>query len=100
MLLENGYETKTTFWQDFTTADKFGVKEIKDTYKNAFSDWKNNYVYLTELVLILNWKLWQHWENGNEEIARVYDELWRMTDTYACENLKDDKLDYYLRTTD
>lgn len=100
MILENGYETKTTFWQDFSIADKFGINAIKDTYKISFDSWKNNVEYLTELAMVLNWKLWEHWENGNEQVARVYEELWKKTDSYACENLKDKDLDYYFKTTD
>lgn len=30
----NGYETKTTFWEDFSIADVFGVSAVKDTYKS------------------------------------------------------------------
>ncbi len=33
-----GYEQKTTFWMDFSIADKFGIAAIKDTYKRAFRD--------------------------------------------------------------
>lgn len=97
----NGYETMTTFWGDFTIADGFfGINAIKDTYKRAFNEWKNNYKYLTELVLVLNWKIWEHYEKGNEEIAKVYDELWRKADNYACENLQGEELSYFYRTTD
>lgn len=96
----NGYETMTTFWGDFTIADGFGINAIKDTYKRAFDEWKNNYKYLTELVMILNWKIWQHYENGNEEVAKVYDELWRKADNYVCENLQGEELSYFYRTTD
>ena len=49
-----GYEQKTTFWMDFSIADKFGIAAIKDTYKRAFNAWKDNHVYLTELVMVLN----------------------------------------------
>lgn len=45
-----GYEQKTTFWMDFSIADKFGIAAIKDTYKRAFNAWKGNHVYLTELL--------------------------------------------------
>ena len=31
-----GYEPMTTFYEDFSIADKFGVEAIKDTYKAAF----------------------------------------------------------------
>lgn len=77
---------KTTFFQDFTIADYFGVKSVKDTYREAFEGWKDDVKYFTELVVALNWKLWQHYENGNEELAKVYDELRREADEYACEH--------------
>lgn len=96
----NGYETMTTFWNDFEIADRFGINAIKDTYKRAFNEWKDNYKYLTELVMVLNWKIWQHYENENEEVAKVYDELWRKADNYACENLQGEELSYFYRTTD
>lgn len=31
----NGYEPITTFWQDFSIADKFGNNAIADTYRRA-----------------------------------------------------------------
>ena len=95
-----GYETKTTFWQDFSIADKFGYLAIKDTFKRAFEEWKSSTEYLTELVMVLNWKLWRHYENGNEKLAAVYDELWKKADNYAVTNLKGKDLEYFLETTD
>lgn len=95
----NGYTTKTTFWEDFGIADVFGIDAIKDTYKRAFAEWKDNYIYLTELVLVLNWKIWQHYEN-DKEVAEVYNDLWEQADMYAMENLHGDEMDYFLDTTD
>ena len=51
------YECITTFWEDFSIADAFGIEAIKDTFKRAFEEWKTNYKYLTELVIVLNIKL-------------------------------------------
>lgn len=56
---EIGYECKTTFWMDFSIADRFGIAAVKDTFKRAFKEWRTNVVYLTELVLVLNHKMWQ-----------------------------------------
>ena len=95
-----GYKPKTTFWSDFTVADHFGLAAIMDTYRRAFKEWKSNYVYLTELVMVLNWKIWQHHEEGNNEYARLYNDLWEKTDLYAQENLRGEELDYFYRTTD
>lgn len=99
-MIVNGYQTITTLFYDFTIADKFGAKAIKDTYKRAFNEWKDHYEYLTELVLVLNWKIWEHYENGNMELAEVYNALWQDADSYACENLKGDELSYFYQMTD
>lgn len=57
---ENGYDLITTFWEDFSIADKYGIAGVKDTYKRAFSEWKDDYKFFTELTLVLNHKIWQH----------------------------------------
>lgn len=99
MKLENGYELTSTFWEDFTIADKFGENAIKDTFKRAFDGWHSDYIMLTELVIVLNHKIWQHYES-NEEIAKVYNDLWEQADAYACDNLKGKELDFFLKITD
>lgn len=98
-LLDFGYEPKTTFWEDFSIADRFGVDAIKDTFSRAFNEWKDNYVYLTELVMVLNHKIWQHYKT-NETITSVYIELYEQADEYACDNLKGEELTYFYNTTD
>lgn len=99
---ETGYKPQTTFWQDFSIADKFGTGGVQDTYDKAFAEWKGNYIYLTELVMVLNWKIWQHYDRKNPDkpLPRLYDRLWREADEYAQENLKGNELDYYYTTTD
>ena len=94
-----GYKPFTTFYQDFSIADAFGAAAIKDTYKKAFQEWKTDYKYLTELIMVLNWKIFEHYER-NDEYATLYNDLWTKADEWACENLKDEALDYYFRTTD
>lgn len=94
-----GYKPITTFYTDFSTADKFGVNAIMDTYKRAFEEWKTNYKYLTELVMVLNWKIAEHYES-NMEYAELYNRLWGEADDYACEHLKGEELDYFYKTTD
>lgn len=96
---EIGYEPKTTLWEDFSIADEFGLVAIKDTYKRAFEFAKNNYIYLTELVMVLNHKIW-FWYDKDGEKARLYNDLWAMADSHAMDNLKDDELTYFLNITD
>jgi hypothetical protein len=99
MTLPNGYTMTTTFFEDFQIANAFGVKAVKDTYKQAFNEWKDNYVYLTELVIALNLMIWATY-GKNDALADVYNELWIEADEYACNNLKGDELSFFYRTTD
>ena len=96
---ENGYELQTTFWEDFTIADRFGLSAIQDTFNRAFEEWKEHYKYLTELILVLNHKIWQYHES-NPEFASLYNSLWEQADLYAVENLKGEELEYFYEVTD
>ena len=95
-----GYEPITTFYEDFSIADKFGAEAIKDTFNRAFKEWKHNYKYLTELVMALNWKCWRWNEEKNQAISKLYYTLFQKAYDYAMENLKDEELTYFIRTTD
>ena len=94
-----GYKPKTTFYEDFSIADRFGIPAVKDTYERAFSTWKENIIYLTELVMVLNWKIWEHCETNNA-LAVVYNDLWETLREYALDTLKDTELEYFLQTID
>lgn len=94
-----GYKPITTFYMDFSIADRFGVAAIKDTYKRAMEGWKDNYIYLTELVMVLNWKIWEHYQS-NERYAKLYDKLFWEAKDYAENHLKGAELSYFFRTTD
>ena len=94
------YNFKTTFWSDFTIADKFGESAIQETFNRTFKEWKNNYIYLTELVLVLNWKSWNFYQKRNESISNLYCKLYNQANDYAFDNLKDNELDYFIETTD
>lgn len=96
---ENGYELQTTFWNDFSIADRFGLSAVQDTFNRAFEEWKENYKYLTELVLVLNHKIWQYHENRSD-YATLYNTLYIQADQYAAENLKDEELSYFYDVTD
>lgn len=95
----NGYKLMTTFMQDFIIAEKFGIKAITDTYKRALAEWKNDYKYLTELVMVLNWRSFQNYKVNNV-FSQLYAELYYAADEYACTHLKGDELEYYYDTTD
>lgn len=103
---------KTTFWLDFSIADKFGASAVRDTYKRAFGEWKDDIRYMTALCIVLNHKIWQHYELENGVLARVYDELWKECDGFILEcenagtqaekyiNFTSDEISYFIQATD
>ena len=93
-LNEVGKERKTTLFADLSIAECYGIKSVKDTYKQVMRSWGNNLEFMCEWVVALNQKIWQHYEK-NEELAKVYDELWRKADDYCQEHFKGDDLSIY-----
>ena len=97
-----GYKPKTTFYTDFGIAEWFGEEAIRDTYERAVDGWKDNIEWLTEIVMVLNWKIWEHYHRGNEEMARLYDELWRDAQNEVHKRFagNEEAMSYYYTTTD
>ena len=93
------YKFQTTFWEEFSIADHYGSEGIREHYNLVFGQWKDNLEYLTELVMVLNWKIAQ-WYKVDDNLGLTYDELWKRTDAYAMDTLKGDDLHYYLSTLD
>lgn len=94
------YEFKTTFWQDFSIAEHFGIGAVKDTFERAFGEWKHDVVYVTELALVMNWKCWKCWEEGDDELGRYYSDRYYEVREWCLDNLEGDDLRYYFETTD
>jgi hypothetical protein len=101
---EIGYKPLTTLWQDFSIADRFiGVEKspIEDTYKRALDFCKMDYKYMTELVLVLNHKIWQHYQS-NAVLGILYDTLWKMAEEEFFKTFgnNEEAMEYYYRVTD
>ena len=94
-LNEVGKERKTTFFSDLSIAEVYDVKSIKDTYKQVMRSWGNNLEYMCEWVIALNQKIWQHHDTNNDNLAKVYDELWRKADDYCQNHFKGEELSEY-----
>lgn len=99
-----GYKPLTTLWEDFSIADRFvGVEKspIEDTYKRALDFCKMDYKYMTELVLVLNHKIWQ-WYERDAMYSMLYDTLWRMAEEefFKIYENNEEAMEYYYRVTD
>ena len=82
----------------FNIADKVGTQSVKETFKRAFENWKNNPVLMTELTIVLNHKLWEHFQKKDKEFAQTYSELWKECDDWCCHHLQGADLDYFYQT--
>lgn len=108
MAAELGYKPKTTFWQDFSIADLFGLNAIHDTFKRAFNEWKENVKYIAELALVLNHKgLFYHYaaeQRDNDErlqaLSETYFAMFRAVHDYAHDHFTGDDAEYYFKITD
>lgn len=108
MAKELGYEPKTTFWNDFSIADLFGLKAIYDTFRRAFNEWKNNVVYVAELALVLNHKGCFYYaaseQHDNDKrlqaLSDTYFAMYHAVHDYAHDHFTGDDADYYFNVTD
>lgn len=96
---DTGYECQTTFFDDLTIAEMcWWEKAIINTYKRVMRNWKDDLHFITEFIMMLNWKA-RATEN-NPTWSRCYSKLWEEAHDRALSNLKWEDLNYYLRTTD
>ena len=93
------YNFESTFYEEFCVAEEYGADGIREHYDLVFNQWKDNLKFLTELVLVLNLKIFL-WYGVDDTIGKTYDQLWKETDGYALDTLKGDDLHYYLHTLD
>lgn len=84
-----GQEPQTTFWQDFSIADKFGIDAIKDTYNNALNGWHDDIDYLCELAIVLSWKSNEYYDKGNAAYNNLYADLHYQLRDYVLDNMPD-----------
>lgn len=71
------WRESTTFCNDFCIAEHFGIPAVRDTFNRAFKAWKTNAKYMVEICAVSNNLLWNHYNKGNEELSRVYDEFYK-----------------------
>lgn len=100
MLLANGYETKTTFFEDFKIANHFGLDAVDDTFKRVFKEWKHDYIYLTELAIVTNIYCWIFYEKNNDVLSKMYADYYYKVRDYALSHLKGKEFEYYWECTD
>lgn len=98
--LQGNYNVVSTFASDFAIADSFGAKSVEDTYNRSFENFKDDVYMMTEMTLVLNWAIWRYYELKDNELATMYDKLWRKCDEWMMTHFKGEELEFYLNTVD
>lgn len=98
LLNRTDYKEITTYASDFDNAEMFGAEAIKDTYIKAFEEAKDNYKYLTELDMVLNYKFWKWFDKKDRTISKLYFDLFADVSLYASCLLKGDEFEYYINS--
>lgn len=96
------YRRRTTFYADLSIAEYYGEANVKDTYNQVMKEWLDNIEYITEFVLCLNWKCWEHHGRDNHDLAVLYHDLYYKAVDEVMERYKNDQksLLYYYEITD
>lgn len=94
-----GYRPFTTFWEDLSIAERFGIRAINSTYRQVYNSWREDYKYWTEFVMTLSWKA-SYYYKTNTALSKLYSNLYYKASDYARDNFKGEELEYYYRVTD
>lgn len=96
-----GYVPITTYYTDFGVSERFGLKEVENTYRRAFRYHHTDIKWMTEICMVLNWKIHEHY-GVNDKLAELYDELWRECNSWIleCEDENADEIEYKHFTKD
>lgn len=107
-----GYVPITTYYTDFGVAEIYGgEKEVRALYRRAFKFHHEDIKWMTELCMVLNWKIHEHYGH-NDSLAKVYNDLWEELDSWILEcedeNAEDikykhftkDEISYFVRMVD
>lgn len=90
LLNASGYKRKTTFYSDLSIAEVYGKKAIMDTYRRVMKEWLGNIEYITEFVMAINLKSWEHYDRGDMELSKLYSELYHKAYDKVAEHYKND----------
>lgn len=89
-----GYKPHTNFYVRFSMAEPYGITALADVYNTLSTKNANSVVNMTELVLVLQWKIYEHYDN-NKILTKFYQSMWEIADKWCRENLQGNDLKYF-----
>lgn len=95
------YQPKYTFYSDLSIAECYGIESIKDTIKRVLKAWMYSIEAITEFVMCVNHKSWEH-ADKNPNLSQAYADLYYEVRDKVLTHYENDSdaLAYYYRITD
>lgn len=84
----------TVFYADFSIADFYGTQAIVDTYNRSYECYNKNVKMFTELIMVLNHKLFAWQSYLINEYVDLYANLYNNAYEYAIKSFKGEDLTY------
>ena len=96
------YRRRTMFYTDLSIAEWYNKEAVTETYNRVMKEWISNIEYITEFVLCLNWKCWEHHGRDNKELAILYHDLYYDAVDKVFDHYNNDRkaLEYYYEILD
>lgn len=95
---------KDTFWRAFDEAEEAGRATVIEIASILYQRWRNNIEELTDLVMVINHKSWDHHYNGNDDMCNLYADLYyeyyEKAIQYLEDNGREKDITYFVRTLD
>ena len=98
----NGAIPQFTFFTDFDIAANYGEAAVKDTYERVIAEWGDNYEAMTEVSICLNLLCWDYYENGLNELSRLFSDYYYKSKDFFYDTFEDNEkaCTYYFEMTD
>lgn len=95
------YRSITNYFDLYSIADNESAAAVRALFKTNFEEAKQDYKLLTELVMVLNHKLWYWYEmNPKSPMVSTYDKLFNKANEYALTHLNNEEIRYFSSVTD
>lgn len=95
---------RETFWEAFDEAEEGGNATIITIANILYQRWRDSIHELTDLIMVINHKSWDHYQKRNVGFQELYTDLYYKYYEKAIEYLekehRDEDLTYFIRTLD
>lgn len=95
---------RETFWEAFDNAEETGPDTIIAIAGILYLRWRDHIKELTDFVMVVNHKSWNHHDMGNSGLCSLYADLYykyyEKAINYLEENNREEDLRYFIRTLD